>query len=80
MRLRKHALGSLEYRSTKTPRTHRRKWGFRFKSSDGSTVLQSGIKFSSLAQAERGFYDALKLMATNQYTIEYPGKRGAERN
>lgn len=80
MRLRENKLGSLEYRSTKSPKSNRRRWGFNFKSSDGSTVLRSGPKFSSLAKAERGFYDALKLMATNQYTIEYPGKGGVERN
>lgn len=44
-------------------------WGFRLKTSDGQTLIESSRAFDSQAEAETGFVSMIKLIATNQYVI-----------
>src|SRR5262245_26117716 len=55
------------------------KWQFRLKTPDGQTLMQSAKAFDSLALAEQAFVAMIKLIATNQYRIDAPGLRNAER-
>jgi uncharacterized protein YegP (UPF0339 family) len=48
------------------------KWGFRFKTADGDTLVESEQKFGSLEQAEKSFVALMKSIATNEYTVDYP--------
>jgi uncharacterized protein YegP (UPF0339 family) len=80
MRTLKKQLGMLEYCESKGPGGKRGKWSFRFKTPDGNTLMESRKKFDSLAKAEKGFFEAVKKIATNQYTINYPAKSSASRN
>lgn len=62
----------LEYCEAKSAGRRGGKWGFRFKTSDGSTLVESEQKFGSLEQAEKGFVALMKSIATNEYTVDYP--------
>ncbi len=62
----------LEYRVAKPNRGEKAKWGFRFKTPAGRTLIESGKEFSSLAEAEKGFVSLVKSIATNQYQVSYP--------
>jgi hypothetical protein len=44
-------------------------WGFRLKTSDGQTLIESAKAFDSRSKAEEGFVSMIKLIATNQYTV-----------
>jgi hypothetical protein len=44
-------------------------WGFRLKTSDGQTLIESTRAFDSQAEAEVGFVSMIKLIATNQYAV-----------
>ena len=59
----------LEYRSGKTAGRKRATWGFRFKSADGETLMESKRPFASRRQAEQGFVAMLKSIATNNYSV-----------
>lgn len=58
----------LEYCATETD-GESPEWGFRLKTSDGQTLIESTTAFDSQAEAERGFVSMVKLIATNQYTV-----------
>lgn len=80
MRTRKIKLGVLQYCRMQRSGGKQVKWGFKLKNPDGSTVIESAQSFDSLSKAEQGFFKAVKAMATNQYSIDYPAKTGAARN
>lgn len=44
-------------------------WGFKLKSSDGQTLIESARTFDSQPEAEQGLVSMIKLIATNHYTI-----------
>jgi len=67
----------LEYRVAETKGTTAPKWGFRFKGADGQTLMESAKVFESPAKAEAGFVAMIKLIASNQYTIDSSGFPGA---
>lgn len=52
-------------------------WGFKLKSSDGQTLIESARTFDSQAEAEQGFVSMLKLIASNQYIVRSPALPGA---
>jgi len=62
----------LEYRVTETDGATTPKWGFRFKGMDGQTLMESAKAFDSPAKAEEEFIAMIKLIASNQYTIDSP--------
>ena len=62
----------LEYHITETNEATAPKWGFRFKGMDGQTLMESPRAFDSPAKAEEGFIAMIKLIASNQYTIDSP--------
>lgn len=59
----------LEYRAGKTAGCKRATWGFRFKTADGETLMESKRPFASRQQAEQGFVAMLKSIATNNYSV-----------
>ena len=63
----------LEYRIADPNGATAPKWGFRFKGADGQTLMESATVFNSPAKAQDRFVAMIKLIATNQYTIECPG-------
>ena len=64
----------LEYKVVKHTRTKSRKWGFRFKTPNGKTLVESAAIFESYAKAQQAFLSMIKFIATNQYSIKSPGK------
>ena len=62
----------LEYCATET-HGESPEWGFRLKTSDGRTLIESTTAFDSQAEAEIGFVSMVKLIATNQYTVRCSG-------
>lgn len=79
----KHKHAILEYRADNDNGRNKGKWGFRFKTADGQTLMESSQKFHSLAQAEQGFIALIKSIVTNQYVIDcqgLPGDRAVANN
>jgi len=76
----KTRLGKLQYSSTKRSVGKRGKWGFKFTSPDGAIHMESRKTFDSLAKAEKSFFEAVKSIATNQYTIGYPESPSVSKN
>ena len=66
----KHVI--LEYCEAKSAGRRGGKWGFRFKTAEGDTLIESEQHFGSLEQAEQGFVALMKSIATNEYTVDYP--------
>ena len=66
----------LEYkvanRSKNRSKSKARKWGFRFKTPDGKTLVESAALFDSYAKAQQGFLGMIKSIATNQYSVKAP--------
>ena len=59
----------LEYRASKTAGRKRATWGFRFKTANGETLMESKRPFASRRLAEQGFVAMLKSIATNNYLV-----------
>ena len=68
----------LEYKVASRSKSKARKWGFRFKTPDGKTLVESAALFDSYAKAQQGFLAMIKSIATNQYSIKAPA--GADEN
>jgi hypothetical protein len=59
----------LEYRASEADGGSE-SWGFRIKSSDGQTLIESARTFGSQAEAEMSFVSMIKLIALNRYAIQ----------
>lgn len=64
----------LEYRMAPSGGRGRRRWGFRFKATDGRILMDSRGGFSSLSEAEQGFVSMVKSIASNKYLVDFPSK------
>jgi uncharacterized protein YegP (UPF0339 family) len=68
----KSKLPVLEYSVVGRTPGKRGKWTFRFRTPEGGVLIESGAKFSTKAEAERGFVSLIKSVASNEYQVDYP--------